>query len=182
LKLNKNQNDKVYIAFNKPIGILSSMKGENSLKQYFENIKYTVFHIGRLDKETSGLLLMTNDGDFANKISHPKNKIPKTYIATVNSQLSQKMINDFKVGFTINDKTHDFAKFDYISLLKKTPRTTTLKIKIHSGKNRIIRRSFESKNIKVISLMRIEVANIKLGELKEGKFRYLNKNELKSFI
>jgi 23S rRNA pseudouridine2605 synthase len=170
------------IAFNKPIDIISSMQGEYSLKQFVEKFSDRFFHIGRLDKDSHGLILFTNNGNVAQKISHPSNKISKKYIVQIDSILNSSIIEKLKKGFRLKDKTYDFVKFDNIKTIDSTLKKSIVEISLHSGKNRIIKRAFEVFNIKVLDLERTQIGNIKLGELKNGSTRVLSKNETKSLL
>jgi 23S rRNA pseudouridine2605 synthase len=134
-----------------------------------------IYPIGRLDYNTSGLIILTNDGDVYNKVIHPRSIVNKVYVATITGYLSQEDIRKFKTGIDIGDYITAPAN---IEVMQELNNKSEVRITIHEGKNRQIRRMCEKINHPVISLKRISVGEIKLGEQKLGKWRELNKKEL----
>ena len=163
--------------FNKPLGVITSMsdpKNRPVIANYIPN-KMRLFPVGRLDKNTSGLLLITNNGDLANKLMHPKNLIPKIYEIETDSILDAKLISKIKNGVFIGYK--QWAKAIVIKQ-KKIKSRILVTLQLHHGKNREIRRMFNKINKKLFSLKRIKYGDLELGNLPLGKYRELNKVEL----
>ncbi len=176
-KIIKINQDHVVIMFNKPLGVITSMsdpKNRPVIADYIPN-KMRLFPVGRLDKNTSGLLLITNNGDLANKLMHPKNLIPKIYEIETDSILDAKLISKIKNGVFIGYK--QWAKAIVIKQ-KKIKSRILVTLQLHHGKNREIRRMFNKINKKLFSLKRIKYGDLELGDLPLGKYRELNKVEL----
>ncbi len=174
--------EKVVYIFNKPKNVITSLAdeiGRPCVGDYFKEVPYRLFPVGRLDFASSGLLIMTNDGDLTNKIIHPRYRIPKTYEATVFGNLSIKEISKLKKGVVLDDgyKTGKAEIFYHGSNAEKGLHRYT--ITIHEGHNREIRRMFEVFGCSVMRLHRIKEANIELGNLKVGAYRRLKIHEVK---
>jgi len=184
-KLLKPKNKKLYYKLYKPKGYLTALGkdkfGKKTLTDLFREIKFNkkVFPIGRLDYDSEGLLLLTNDGDLSYKLTHPKFKIPKTYIVEVEGRINAKEFNKMKKGTKLED---GFIKPDKIVIKKKTKNSTIFKITIHSGQKRILRRFFKKFGYPVIKLVRISIGNIKIENLKEKEIKPLTKEEIKKII
>ncbi len=176
-KLISKEENKVYIILNKPEGYITSLKDEKGRKTILDlvNIKERIFPIGRLDYDSSGLLLLTNDGKIYNKIIHPRVKLDKKYIAVVNGRFTEKEMETFKNGVDIGGYITATSNIREISFENNL---STVEITIHEGKNRQIRKMCSSFNHNVISLKRVAIGKIKLGYLKKGEFRNLTKEEL----
>ena len=176
-KLISKEENKVYIILNKPEGYITSLKDEKGRKTILDlvNIKERIFPIGRLDYDSSGLLLLTNDGEIYNKIIHPRVKLDKKYIAVVNGRFTEKEMENFKNGVDIGGYITATSNIREISFENNL---STVEITIHEGKNRQIRKMCSSFNHNVISLKRVAIGKIKLGYLKKGEFRNLTKEEL----
>ena len=175
-KLLKIENLKYFI-FNKPINVVTTVKDPQKRKtvvHFFNKESVRLFPVGRLDYDSTGLIFMTNDGDFSNKLMHPSKNKNKVYIATVNRELSKKDMNLFSKGIKIENKKTSNSQ---IKLLNKKGRTYNYKVIIHEGMNRQIRKMFKYFNVRVIELKRVEIAGVKLGNLKEGDYRKLTKHE-----
>ena len=157
--------------FNKPIGCVTELhdKQYKTIMDYIK-IKERIFPIGRLDYNTSGLLLLTNDGDFANNVMHPRYEVKKTYSVIINKPITHKHIQEIEKGIKLEDGKTSPAKIKKISPI-------LLEITIHEGKNRIVRRIFKKLEFKVRSLERIKIGNLKLN-LKSGKYKDLNEKEI----
>lgn len=174
IKINQNH---IVIMFNKPIGVITSMddpKNRPVVADYFPT-KMRLFPIGRLDKNTTGLLLVTNNGDLANKLMHPKNLIPKIYEAETDLILDTALISKIKKGVFIG--YNQWAKAKVLNQ-KKSKSRIIVTLQLHHGKNREIRRLFNKINRKLFSLNRVKYGDLKLGNLPLGKYRELNKTEL----
>ncbi len=134
-----------------------------------------IYSIGRLDYDTSGLLLLTNDGDIYNKVIHPRKEIDKTYVAVVKGLFTPKEMEKFKSGVDIGGYITANAN---IRLLEKKEKECTVEIKIHEGKNRQVRRMCSALGHEVKKLKRISIGNLKLKDLKKGQWRYLTTEEI----
>ena len=168
---------KVYLMLNKPFGVVSSMQDEHGrpdLSQYALDYD-RVFNVGRLDAETTGLLLLTNDGDLAHKLLHPSFEVTKTYQAKVHGQITQPILNKLIAGVELEDGP---AKADKARLLSASGNHSLVEIELHSGKNRVVRRMFESVGFPVVALVRRQFGPLHLGYLNLGHIRQLSKIEL----
>jgi len=172
------KNKKVYIMLNKPAKYLVTKKDDFKRKTVFELIPdfgTNMHYIGRLDYMSTGLLLMTNDGDFAQQIIHPRNKLPKLYKVSVKGYLTKSQIEQLRKGVTIAGKKTSPA----IVFIKKRSQTTTiLKITIFEGRKRQIRHMIKSVGSEVLELKRLQIGNLKLGKLPLGSWRFLTRNEI----
>ncbi len=174
----KMQEKKVYILLNKPEGYVTSLRDSHNDKivlDLVKEIKERVFPVGRLDKDTSGLLILTNDGDMAYKLTHPSHEVWKKYIALVKGHPSNNEIEKLKKGVNIDGRKTSEA---YVKLIKKHSKTAVLEISIHEGRNRQVRKMCDYIGHPVIKLKRVAIGHIKLDGLEEGKWRYLNKEEI----
>jgi pseudouridine synthase len=168
---------RIYLALNKPKGVISTMadeEGRPDLTQFVLDYD-RVFNVGRLDGETTGLLIMTNDGDLANKLSHPKFGVEKTYVALIHGIATDETIHKLLSGFELED---GFIKADRARLVDQSKGYTMIEIVLHSGRNRIVRRMFEHINLPVVDLVRKQFGPIHLGGLKLGHTRQLSKLEI----
>lgn len=176
-KLINPEVNKVYIALNKPTGYVSTVKDEHGRKTIMDLVKVNerIYPIGRLDYDTSGLLLMTNDGDIYNNVIHPRQEINKVYIAIIKGIPTKEEISKFCSGVDIGDYITSHANF---KIIKKLNDRCEVEIVIHEGKNRQIRRMCDAINHPVIKLKRVSVGKVKLGDLKLGQWRHLTDDEL----
>jgi len=169
---------KYYFIFNKPKGVTSTVKDELDRKKvadYFKGVKARLYPIGRLDKDTTGLLLMTNDGDVAFKLSHSRFKVDKEYVATLDELVNAPDIKKLESGIRLDRKRTAPCS---ITPTTKSRDCNVYKIVIHEGKKRQIRRMFELVGRKVKRLRRTKYLFFNLGSLPEGKFRRLSDNEI----
>lgn len=176
-KLLKQKEKKVYLMLNKPEGYVTTVKDQFDRKTVMDLIKdipYRVVPIGRLDYDTSGLLLFTNDGEVVYKLTHPKHNIDKVYEAKIKGIPSKEEIKNFENGLYIDNYKTSKAKLEIIKTEKDT---SIVRITIHEGKNRQVRKMCEKIGHSVIKLKRISIGNIKLGNLPVGEYRILNKKE-----
>ncbi len=166
--------EKIYIKFNKPAGYITSCKNTEgpTIFEFFKNFKERIYPIGRLDKESSGLLLLTNDGDVALKLSHPRYEHEKEYECETLYPLTKDQIRAISSGVTFNNKEK--------TMPAKVVQTgaKSFNIVLKEGKNRQIRRMASAVGNKIIKLKRTRYAKIKLGNLKEGKWERLSTSEL----
>lgn len=168
----------VYVMLNKPEGCVTTVKdqfGRKSVLDYVSDIKERIYPVGRLDYDTSGLLLLTNDGDLTYKLTHPKNNVEKTYIAIVDRKPDSEDLERFRKGLIIEGKKTAPAKIEIV----KKDRLTTLNIKIHEGRNRQVRKMCAAIGCNVVRLKRIAEGNLELGNLEKGKYRYLSDEEIR---
>ncbi len=180
-KVVERNDKKIYIMLYKPLGVVCTSSDDKGRKTVIDliksDIKERMFCIGRLDYNTEGLILLTNDGDFSNKVTHPKNKIAKTYLARVRGGVvSREALKQLREGVVLDDGKTAPAKV-YIEDIYNDS-TTLIKITIREGKNRQIRRMFDAINHPVVDLKRVEVGGICLGNLPYGKWRHLTKPEI----
>lgn len=169
--------EKIYIKLNKPTGYVTTVKDQFDRKCVIDlvDIPQRVYPIGRLDYDTSGLLLLTNDGDLSNRLMHPRYKVYKTYIARVKGRMNATDIGWLRHGIKIDDYTTAPAMAD---IIESDGLKTTVKISIYEGKNRQVRKMLEAVGKLVISLKRVSFGNIELGDLKPGEWKYLSKKEI----
>ncbi len=166
-----------YIVLNKPRGYVTTMndeKGRKTVAQLVSDCGTRVYPVGRLDMNSEGLLIMTNDGDAAYKLMHPSYKHMKTYLVTVKGDASS-LIEDLKAPIKI-DGTEVIA--DSIGIISNNERNTVLLFTIHEGRNRQIRRMCSKVGLEVVKLVRISEGDIKLGQLKPGKWRMMTREEI----
>ncbi len=169
---------KVYLMFNKPKGVvttLSDPEGRPSVKDYLRNIRQRVFPVGRLDYDSEGLLLLTNDGDFANAVLHPSRGIPKTYHAKVKDIIEDDKIEKLRRGVRLEDGVTMPAK---VRKMRQTENNSWIEITIYEGKKRQVRRMLDEVGHPVLKLTRMGVGGLKLGNLKPGGIRHLTLEEL----
>lgn len=169
---------KYYIMLNKPAGYItttSDAHGRQTVMDLVGDIKARIYPVGRLDADTEGLLLLTNDGDFANAVIHPSKKHIKTYIAEVKGLPSLDILKILKRGVDIGDY---ITKPAQVEMLKGNSSVSTLKIGISEGKKRQVRKMCEAVGHPVLSLKRVEIGPIVLGNLPRGKWRHLRKEEI----
>lgn len=172
------QHKLVYYMLNKPVGYvttLSDEKGRPTVTELLTDVNERVFPVGRLDYNTSGLLLMTNDGELANKLMHPKHEVYKTYRATVNGVLSQERLYRLRNGVDIGGFVTSKA---YVKIIRQAKAQTVVEIQIREGKNRQVRKMFAAVGNKVITLQRIAVGELHIGRLMEGHYRRLTRQEI----
>ncbi len=173
---------KYYIMLNKPMGYVTTVKdeeGRNTVTELVSDIDARVYPVGRLDYNTEGLLLMSNDGDFTFKVTHPKHKLNKVYQAVVKGNVSRFDINKLEKGVYIDGKKTAPCKAQILGCEKNL---TTIEITIHEGRNRQVRKMCEAIGYPVVYLKRVQIGNIILGNLPLGRWRHLNPNEVKSLM
>lgn len=169
----------VYMAFNKPAGVVSTMDdpdGRPCINDFLRSsMNHRVFHVGRLDVETEGLLLLTNDGELANRLTHPSYEVEKTYLVQVRGPVEQGIGEEMKKGIRLEDGV---SRVDSFKLVDSTPGHVLIEVQIHSGKNRIIRRLFDAVGYPVEKLVRVEMGPVRIGSQKQGTIRNLSKVEI----
>ena len=174
--------DLVYIILNKPIGVVTTAKDQFGRESVLDivKVKERVVPVGRLDMYTSGALILTNDGDFVYKLTHPKHEITKTYTVTLVGIVTENEVEQLRKGVKIDDY---ITKPAQVKILKidKEKNISRVEIIIHEGKNRQVRKMCEAVGRKVIALHRSKIADIGVKDLKIGSWRYLKKNEIEKF-
>lgn len=176
-KIVKPEKKKVYILLNKPAGYISATKDQfdNPSVLHLIDIKERLFPVGRLDKDTTGALILTNDGEFSYRLTHPKHEVNKTYIAEVVGRPTDEEMRTFMKGVYIDGRKTYPAK---IRIVKETKKNSIVEIIIHEGRNRQVKKMCEEIGHKVITLQRYSIGNINIEGLKEGKWRYLTDKEI----
>ena len=179
-KVISKSEEKVVYLLNKPKNVISSASDDRGRKTVVDLIdsRYRLYPLGRLDYDSSGLLLLSNDGELMQKLIHPKYEVEKTYEVTIDGFISEKQIETIEKGVKIEDYVSAPAKVNLISYNDKKS-SSFLEVTIHEGKNREIRKMFEAIGFTVIRLHRIREANIELGDLKSGEYRRLKPFEIK---
>lgn len=173
------RNKNIYIMLNKPEGFITTADeqfGRPSVVDLIEDVEQRVFPVGRLDMDTSGLLLLTNDGDFAYKLTHPKHNIKKKYIAEIKGMPDGNKLKKFRKGLQLEDFVTAPAG---IRIVASKNKSCIVEIIIYEGKNRQVRKMCAAIGHPVIRLKRVEIGRLGLKDLQEGKWRYLRKEELK---
>ena len=181
-KIDYNLENKYYIMLNKPRGFVTTMsdeKGRKCVADLVKDIPQRVYPVGRLDRDSEGLLMMTNDGDFANKLIHPSKDIWKTYRVTVHPGITEEQMTLLCIGMEVDGKPTEPAR---VNVLVQERGRVVLEISIKEGRNRQIRKMCESAKLEVARLKRISIGNLKLGMLAPGKWRNLTDEEIKMFI
>ncbi len=170
---------KVYLIFNKPQKVVTTLfdpEGRPTVKDFLKEVKYKLFPVGRLDYDSEGLLLLTNDGDFANAILHPSREIPKTYLAKVKGVIEEDKIEKLRRGVKLEDGLTLPAK---VKKTRLSENNSWIEITIYEGRKRQVRRMLEKMGHPVMRLKRVSIDGLKLGDLKPGEKRYLTPEELK---
>lgn len=169
-----------YIMLNKPVGYVSTVKDQfdrpTVVDLVEEDLKVRLYPVGRLDYDTEGLILLTNDGDFSYKITHPKHNVNKTYIAVLKGGITIKGLNALREGVKLDDGF--VTSGANVEILDAKSGMTMVKITIHEGKNRQVRRMFEAVGSKVKELKRISIDSVELGNLPLGRWRHLTSYEI----
>lgn len=169
---------KYYIVLNKPKNYVTTVSddlGRPTVMQLVSDINARIYPVGRLDFDTTGLLIMTNDGEFANILTHPRHVVNKTYIARVDKPLDENQLNRLRSGIELDAVMTAPARVENI---KRPQKGFEVKITIHEGRNRQVRRMLDAVGVNVMSLKRISVGSVALGNLPEGKWRKLSDAEI----
>ena len=170
-----------YLALNKPRGVVATMddpEGRRTIADLLDTRQLRnerLFHVGRLDTDSEGLLIMTNDGDLAQRLAHPSYEVPKTYIAEVAGVVSEQTLKRLRRGITLEDGP---VKPTSVKIVSSVGDKTLLKITLQEGRNRVVRRTMEAVGHPVRRLSRIGIGPVRLGNLKVGEYRELTREEL----
>ena len=170
--------EKIVIMLHKPKKVITTVKDTHGRKTVLDIVpsKYRLTPVGRLDQDTTGLLLLTNDGDLHQYLTHPKNRIPKDYEAVIEGRMTASQIQKLIRGIYIGDK--EYGKAEIVSQDTKKGRSVVI-LRLHQGKKREIRRIMHRLKLKLLSLKRIRFAGLELGDLPEHHYRTLNEKEVK---
>lgn len=172
----------ITVALNKPYGVVSTMsdpEGRETIAGLIAHRKENLHHVGRLDADSEGLLLLTNDGDLSHRLLHPKYQVPKTYLVEVKGKLTNKAAEALLAGIDLEDGR---AKLDKFKLIDINEDSSLAEIEIHEGRNRIVRRMFAGAGFPVTRLVRTKIGPIRLGDLRVGKTRVLSEVEVGSLM
>lgn len=172
---------KIYLVLNKPKGYITTYKdpeGRPTVYDLIADVTQFVGTVGRLDQDTTGLLLLTNDTQFAERITSPDRKIPKTYLVTTSSQVTSEQLDRLRAGIVLNDGP---TKPAVVARVRDSERHSFIEITIEEGRNRQVRRMIEALGSKVLELVRIKIGSLELGDLPIGKYRSLTSAEVESF-
>lgn len=172
---------KIYVMLHKPKGVITSVTdphGRRVVTDYMKGIKERVYPVGRLDYDTEGLLLLTNDGEFANLLTHPRHHVPRTYLAYVKGVVHGDVLDKLRAGVELDDGMTQPAEVEYHDV-DPDGKQTVISITIYEGRNRQVRRMFEKVGHPVHRLRRIQFGNLFLGGLPRGKYRILQAQEVK---
>jgi 23S rRNA pseudouridine2605 synthase len=168
----------VYIVLNKPKGVVSTMsdpEGRPSLQEYVGDREARLFHVGRLDADTEGLILLTNDGDLAHRLSHPSFEVEKTYLAEVTGPVARDVGKRLKQGVELED---GLVQIDSFRLISQVGSRVMVEVKLHEGRKHVVRRALAEVGHPVSQLVRTDLGPISLGNLRPGKQRKLSQQEI----
>lgn len=172
---------KRYVMLNKPPFYLTSLKsmegGKKTITSFLGGIEQRVYPVGRLDYDSEGLLILTNDGELANRIHHPRYKVIKTYLAEVSGKMPDDLEAVLGEGVEVEER---FTKPDSVSVLQVSAGRARASISFHEGRKHLVKKYFEAFGLRVMKLKRISCGNVRLGELERGKWRDLGPGELRS--
>lgn len=168
----------VVLVLNKPRGVVSTMADEHGrpcVGDLVEDRAERLFHVGRLDADTEGLLILTNDGELANRLGHPSHEIDKEYVATVSGEITREALRQLERGVELEDGT---AACDRIRIVGQVPGRSMVELVIHEGRNRIVRRMLDAVGFPVTDLVRTRIGPLHLGQQRPGTLRELEGAEL----
>ena len=173
------ETEKHYLAYNKPIGevtTVSDPEGRATVMDRFRDYPVRLYPVGRLDFDSEGLLLLTNDGDLMNSVLHPSHEVEKTYLVKVSNQVSDETLRRLRAGVTLDDGR--MTSPAQVRLVRYEAFASVVLVSIHEGRNRQVRRMFSAVGHEVVSLKRVGFAGIKLGDLPRGQWRRLTEREV----
>lgn len=173
---------KVYLVFHKPRGVVTTMddpQGRPAVRDFLKGIRQRVFPVGRLDYDSEGMLLLTNDGDFAHAILHPSKKVPKTYLVKVKGFLEEEKLSKLRRGVRIAGRVTAPAK---VKQVRRTENNSWIEILLYEGKKRQVRRMLEKLGHHVLRLKRIRINGIEMGALRPGEYRHISPYEMKKIM
>ena len=171
----------VYLALNKPVGMHSTMSDDRGRPCIGDLVEHRVrgnkklFHVGRLDADTEGLILLTNDGELAHRLMHPSYEVPKTYVATVAGAVPRGLGKKLRAGIELDDGP---AAVDDFAVVDAVPGKSLVRVTLHEGRKRIVRRLLKAAGFPVQALVRTDIGTVSLGEQRPGSIRALRRNEI----
>lgn len=170
--------DIVTVVLNKPKGVVSTMsdpEGRPALDAYVKNFPQRLFHVGRLDAETTGVILLTNDGELANRLAHPRHGVEKVYVAKVRGQVPKSICTTLRGGVELEDGP---VRATDAQILDANAHSSIVQVELHEGRNRIVRRMFDALGFPVEELVRTQFGPVRLGTLRPGEVRELGKADV----
>ena len=182
VRVNVNE-DHEYFILNKPRGVQSTMQDDMGRPCVGDMVAektasgQRLFHVGRLDADTEGLLILTNDGELANRLMHPKYEVSKTYLATVLGEADKGLVRTLKDGIELDD---GMVKADFVQIVDKNQGMSLIRLELHEGRKHIVRRMLKAAGYPVQRLVRTKIHTVQLGDMKPGGIRALNSAELTS--
>jgi 23S rRNA pseudouridine2605 synthase len=174
---------KTYLAFHKPAGVISTMsdpEGRSNLGDFFRDRKDRLYHVGRLDKDSEGLILLTNDGELAHRATHPYYGLEKRYLVEIEGEFNKQLSDQLLQGVRLEDGLARAVKVIHARAVSRNHHW--VEITIHEGRYHIIRRLIESLGLKVLRLIRLDFGPISLGDMKPGRHRVLNSQEMTNLL
>jgi 23S rRNA pseudouridine2605 synthase len=174
---------KTYLAFHKPVGVISTMsdpEGRSNLGDFFKDRKDRLYHVGRLDKDSEGLILLTNDGELAHRATHPSYGLEKRYLVEIEGEFNKQLSDQLVQGVRLEDGLARAVKVIHARAVSRNHHW--VEITIHEGRYHIIRRLIESLGLKVLRLIRLDFGPISLGDMKPGRHRVLNSQEMTNLL
>src|SRR5699024_11093581 len=178
------QEEPVYYMFYKPRGVITAVeddKGRAVVTDYFTDVTQRIYPVGRLDYDTSGLLLLTNDGQFAQRLTHPKHEVEKTYVAKVKGLADSKKLYPLTKGLRYEKVNYAPARYEILST-NQSNGTSIVKLMIHEGKNHQVKNMFKAVDLPVMKLKREGYGDLTLGNLRPGQYRPLTNKEVKHLL
>ncbi|WP_374227916.1 pseudouridine synthase [Nocardioides sp. TRM66260-LWL] len=177
----------VYLVLNKPRGVVSTMsdpEGRRTLGDLVADRPERLFHVGRLDTDTTGLILLTNDGDFAHTVAHPSFEVEKTYVAEVEGEVFPRTLKSLREGVELDDGPVDVRRVRLLAgpRTPRDPQRSIVELVIHEGRNRIVRRLLDHVGHPVLRLTRTAIGPVRLGQLGSGELRELTRDELGALL
>lgn len=174
--------NRTYLMLNKPFGYISALndpQGRPVVSDLVREVGERVYPVGRLDFDTLGLLLLTNDGTWAHRMMHPRHHVPRTYKVTVEGTIEDAVLEWLRTGVSLEDGFSGTAR---VTLLRRGPERSILRITIYMGRSRIVRRMMDAVGFPVVQLIRIAFGPLVLGDLKVGSYRYLSDSEIRNAV
>jgi 23S rRNA pseudouridine2605 synthase len=172
------RSDQVYLALNKPPGVVTAMSdphGRPNVGDFVADLPQRLFHVGRLDADTEGLLILTNDGEFAHRLAHPSYEVVKTYIAEVPGPVERSLAKRLKAGIDLEDGP---VRVDDFQVIDSSVGRALVQVSLHEGRNHIVRRLLEAVGHPVDKLVRVAIGPVRLGDQRPGSLRELSTDEL----
>ena len=183
-KIVKPEEEKIYLLLNKPIGYVTTAKEQFGRNKVLDLVKVEkrIVPVGRLDMYTSGALILTNNSDFVNRLTHPKHEIDKTYNVTISGRITKEEVEKLEQGVVIDNNYKTRPAKVKILKIEEQKNQSRIQITIHEGKNRQVRKMCQAIHKKVLALHRCKIGNIDVKDLKLGEWRYLTEKEIKSLL